>query len=69
MADAKLPFLLQQLLPEDRPGKVGGPPGNAFEIVYDGVTDKVREKMHSVDPVLGEYIRCEQSTPKPSLDL
>ena len=46
-----------QLLPEDRPGKVGGPPGDAFELIYAGVTDKVREKLHSVDPVLGEYIR------------
>ena len=46
-----------QLLPENRPGKVGGPPGDAFELIYAGVTDKVREKLHSVDPVLGEYIR------------
>ena len=47
-----------QLLARDTPGKVGGPPGNAFELVYGGVTDAVRRKMHAVDPVLGEYIRC-----------
>ena len=39
-------------------GKVGGPPGNAFELVYGGTTDAVRKKMHAVDPVLSEYIRC-----------
>ena len=39
-------------------GKVGGPPGNAFELVYTVVTDAVREKMHNVDPILAEYIRC-----------
>ena len=46
-----------QLLTKDTPGKVGGQPGNAFELVYGGVTDAVRKKMHAVDPVLGEYIR------------
>lgn len=46
-----------QLLPEETPGKVGGPPGDAFEVVYDQVTDKVRRNMHAADPVLGEYIR------------
>lgn len=39
------------------PGKVGGPPGNAFELVYDKVTDIVRAKLHDWDPVLAEYIR------------
>ncbi len=47
-----------QLLARDIPGKVGGPPGNAFELVYSGATDAVRKKMHAVDPVLSEYIRC-----------
>jgi hypothetical protein len=37
-----------QLLPEDVPGKVGGAPGNAFELVYGEVTDRVREKMTKV---------------------
>lgn len=46
-----------QLLPEDTPAKIGGPPGNAFELVYDIVTDAVRKKVHSADPVLGEWIR------------
>ena len=46
-----------QLLPEDTPGKVGGPPGDAFEVVYGKVTDKVRRNMHAADPVLGELIR------------
>ena len=39
---------------------MGGPPGDAFEIVYERVTDKVRRNMHAADPVLGEYIRWEQ---------
>lgn len=47
-----------QLLARDTPGKVGGPPGDAFELVYAGATDAVRKKMHAVDPVLSEYIRC-----------
>ncbi len=46
-----------QLLPEDTPAKIGGPPGNAFELVYDNVTDLVRKKMHAADPALGEWIR------------
>lgn len=33
------------------------PPGDAFEVVYERVTDKVRRNMHAADPVLGEYIR------------
>jgi hypothetical protein len=49
-----------QLLEGDTPGKVGGEPGDAFELVYTTVTDTVREKVHTVDPVLGEYIRCVQ---------
>ena len=46
-----------QVLPEDTPAKAGGAPGNAFELVYDGVTDLVRKKMHAADPALGEWIR------------
>eukprot|EP00208_Stichococcus_sp_RCC1054_P005373 CAMPEP_0206144846 /NCGR_PEP_ID=MMETSP1473-20131121/25574_1 /ASSEMBLY_ACC=CAM_ASM_001109 /TAXON_ID=1461547 /ORGANISM="Stichococcus sp, Strain RCC1054" /LENGTH=288 /DNA_ID=CAMNT_0053540827 /DNA_START=259 /DNA_END=1125 /DNA_ORIENTATION=+ len=46
-----------KLLPEETPGKVGGPPGDAFEVVYGKVTDKVRRNMHAADPVLGELIR------------
>lgn len=46
-----------QLLPENTPGKVGGPPGDAFELVYAQVTDAVRQRVHSADPVLGEWIR------------
>jgi len=46
-----------QLLPEDSPAKVGGPPGDAFELVYGSVTDAVRRKVHSSDPGLGEWIR------------
>ena len=37
---------------------MGGAPGDAFELVYDVVTSAVREKVHAVDPVLAEYIRC-----------
>ena len=46
-----------QLLPEDTPAKVGGPPGDAFELVYGGLSDKVRHKIHDADPALGEWIR------------
>lgn len=46
-----------QLLDGNTPGKVGGPPGNAFDLVYTVVADALREKMHNVDPVLTEYIR------------
>lgn len=46
-----------KLLPEDTPGKIGGPPGDAFELVYTSVTDAVRKRMHASDPVLGEWIR------------
>ena len=37
--------------------QVDGPPGNAFELVYGGVTDRVRQNMHAADPALGEWIR------------
>ena len=47
-----------QLLPTKHPGKAGGPPGDAFELVYTTVTDTVRAKMHEADPVVGEWIRC-----------
>ena len=46
-----------RLLPEDTPAKVGGPPGDAFELVYASVTDLVRQKMHAADPVLADWIR------------
>lgn len=46
-----------KLLPEDAPGKAAGPPGNAFELVYGGVTDRVRANMQAADPVLQEWIR------------
>lgn len=46
-----------QLLPEEVPGKSGGPPGNAFELVYSTVTDAVRRAVHKVDPVLADWIR------------
>lgn len=46
-----------KLLPEDTPAKCGGPPGNAFELVYTSVTDAVRKKCHNADPGLGEWIR------------
>ena len=45
-----------QLLPEEVQGKCGGPPGNAFELVYAKVTDAVRS-VHRVDPVLAEWVR------------
>lgn len=46
-----------QLLPEEAPGKCGGPLGNAFELVYGKVTDAVRRAVHRADPVLAEWIR------------
>lgn len=49
-------FLLQ-LLTEDTPGKICGEPGNAFELVYADVSAAVRKKVHTVDPVLADYIR------------
>ena len=50
-----------QLLPEDVPGKSGGPPGNAFELVYISVTDAVRRAVRKVDPVLADWIRYPYS--------
>ena len=38
--------------------QAAGPPGNAFELVYGGVTDRVRANMQAADPVLQEWIRC-----------
>lgn len=49
---------LLQLLQTNAPGKVAGPPGDAFELVYAGVASTVWHKVHEVDPVLMEYIRC-----------
>ena len=46
-----------QLLPEEVPGKCGGAPGNAFELVYAKMTDAVRRAVRKVDPVLAEWIR------------
>ena len=46
-----------QLLSEEVPGKSGGAPGNAFELVYAKVTDAVRRAVHKVDPVLADWIR------------
>lgn len=50
-------IILLQLLPHDTPAKIGGPPGDAFELVYTTVTTAVRRKVHSSDPALGEWIR------------
>ena len=50
-----------QLLPEDVPGKSGGAPGNAFELVYISVTDAVRRAVRKVDPVLADWIRYPSS--------
>ena len=52
-----------QLLEGDTAGKVGGQPGDAFELVYTSVADTVRDKMHTVDPILAEYIRYGTKTP------
>ncbi len=54
-----------QLLPEDVPGKSGGPPGNAFELVYISVTDAVRRAVRKVDPVLADWIRYPASVSLP----
>ena len=48
---------VMQMIPEDFPGKVGGPPGNAFELVYGTVSDQVRKKVQDADPVLSEWIQ------------
>ena len=45
------------LLTRTHAWQVHGPPGNAFELVYGGVTDRVRQNMHAADPALGEWIR------------
>jgi hypothetical protein len=46
------------LLQEEAPGKAGGPPGNAFELVYDKMADRVLGRLYNVDGVLAEWIRC-----------
>ncbi len=61
----ELPDALSQLLPHDTPGKVGGPAGDAFDLVYVGVANTVRAKMHATDPVLADYIECAGSWPAP----
>ena len=53
----KSPHGMLQLLELDTPGKVEGQPGNAFELVYGSTTKVVRQKMHSTDPTLCEWIR------------
>lgn len=54
---ANLTLQKAKLLPQDTPAKIGGPPGDAFELVYTTVTNPVRRKVHSADPALGEWIR------------
>ncbi|KAI8108447.1 hypothetical protein M9434_006472 [Picochlorum sp. BPE23] len=44
-------------IPHDTPGKVGGDPGNAFGIVYQGVEGAVRDKVYDADPVLESWIQ------------
>lgn len=44
-------------LQEKHPGKAGGPPGNAFDLVYALKTDKVYQNLYQIDPVLSEWIR------------
>jgi len=46
-----------KLLPYDTPAKVGGPAGDAFDLVYANVATAVRKKVHSADPALGEWIQ------------
>jgi len=46
-----------QLLPCDTPGKIGGPAGDAFDVVYASVATAVRKKVYSADPVLAEWIQ------------
>ena len=48
---------LVQLLPYDTPGKVDGPRGDAFDLVYSSIAPAVRQKVHSADPVLAEWIQ------------
>lgn len=45
------------ILGEGVPGKAGGPPGNAFSLVYDGVVSKVWNRLYTVDGILAEWIR------------
>ena len=49
--------LCEQLLETDTPGKIGGHPGNAFELVYGSTTETVRRKINTTDPTLCEWIR------------
>lgn len=46
------------VMQESSPGKAGGSPGNAFQLVYAAKTDKVWENLYATDPVLSEWIRC-----------
>jgi alkylhydroperoxidase/carboxymuconolactone decarboxylase family protein YurZ len=54
---ATLALQRARVLPPDAPAKVGGPPGDAFELVYATVAGAVRRKVHAADPALGEWIR------------
>ena len=38
-------------------GKIGGPPGNAFELVYAKVRDRVWDTLFNVDSFIAEAIR------------
>lgn len=55
------------LLQEALPGKAGGQPGNAFELVYADKRDRVWGNLYKLDPVLSEWIR--QAAPKPKIQL
>ncbi|CAL8463741.1 g3275 [Coccomyxa elongata] len=45
------------VLGESEPGKAGGPPGNAFNLVYNGVVSNVWSRLYTIDGVLAEWIR------------
>lgn len=63
----KFQNVFMQLLERNTPGKVTGGPGNAFELVYGSITEVVRQKMHSTDPTLCEWIRCHHHCLGPPL--
>lgn len=45
------------MLPYHTPGKVDGPPGDAFRLVYSTIAPVVGQRVHDADPVLAEWIR------------
>lgn len=57
MIDFYYCYNILQAIPHDTPGKVGGHPGNAFGIVYQGVEGAVRDKVYDADPVLEAWIQ------------